>query len=113
MNKVLVLLMFFVVGQFYAQQLNCTVTVNSQRVNSTNKQVFKTLETAITEFVNKTDWTGQSLKQSEKISCSMYITILSGSSDQFTATMQVQSSRPIFNSSYESPIFNYNDKNFD
>ena len=112
MNKVLVLLMFFVVGQFYAQQLNCTVTVNSQRVNSTNKQVFKTLETAITEFVNKTDWTGQSLKQSEKISCSMYITILSGSSDQFTATMQVQSSRPIFNSSYESPIFNYNDKNF-
>jgi hypothetical protein len=112
MNKVLVLLMFFVVGQFYAQQLNCTVTVNSQRVNSTNKQVFKTLETAITEFVNKTDWTGQSLKQSEKINCSMYITILSGSSDQFTATMQVQSSRPIFNSSYESPIFNYNDKNF-
>ena len=112
MNKLLVLLMLFFVGQFYAQQLNCTVTVNSQRVNSTNKQVFKTLETAITEFVNKTDWTGQGLKQAEKINCSMYITVLSGSSDQFNATMQLQSSRPIFNSSYESPILNYNDKSF-
>ncbi len=112
MNKLLVLLMLFFVGQFYGQQLNCTVTVNSQRVNSTNKQVFKTLETAIADFMNKTDWTGQGLKQAEKINCSMYITVLSGSSDQFNATMQLQSSRPIFNSSYESPILNYNDKSF-
>ena len=104
--------MLFFVGQFYGQQLNCTVTVNSQRVNSTNKQVFKTLETAIADFMNKTDWTGQGLKQAEKINCSMYITVLSGSSDQFNATMQLQSSRPIFNSSYESPILNYNDKSF-
>ncbi|NRT12043.1 DUF4835 family protein [Flavobacterium sp. 14A] len=112
MNKLLVLLMLFFVGQFYGQQLNCTVTVNSQRVNSTNKQVFKTLETAIADFMNKTDWTGQGLKQAEKINCSMYITVISGSSDQFNATMQLQSSRPIFNSSYESPILNYNDKSF-
>lgn len=104
--------MLFFVGQFYGQQLNCTVTVNSQRVNSTNKQVFKTLETAIADFMNKTDWTGQGLKQAEKINCSMYITVISGSSDQFNATMQLQSSRPIFNSSYESPILNYNDKSF-
>jgi hypothetical protein len=55
---------------------------------------------------------GQTLKQNEKINCSMYINILSNNSDQFTATLQVQSSRPIYNSSYSSPVLNYNDKDF-
>ena len=66
----------------------------------------------MSEFVNKTDWTGQTFKQNEKVNCSMYITILSNNSDQFTATIQVQSSRPVFNSSYSSPVLNYNDKDF-
>lgn len=112
MNKLLVFLVLLVFGHVNAQQLNCTVTVNSQKVNNTNQQVFKTLQTSVTEFVNKTDWTGQELKQNEKINCSMYITVLSNSSDQFTATIQVQSSRPIYNSSYASPVLNFNDKNF-
>jgi hypothetical protein len=95
-----------------AQQLNCTVTVNSETLANANLQVFKTLETSLNEFINKTDWNGQIMKQSEKINCSMYITILSNNSDQFTATLQVQSSRPIYNSSYSSPVLNYNDKDF-
>jgi hypothetical protein len=70
------------------------------------------LETSLNEFINKTDWNGQTLKQNEKINCSMYINILSNNSDQFTATLQVQSSRPIYNSSYSSPVLNYNDKDF-
>ncbi len=104
--------MLFLFGTVNAQQLNCTVTVNSQKINNTNQQVFKTLQTSLTEFVNKTDWTGQNLKQNEKINCSMYITILSNNSDQFSATIQVQSARPIYNSSYSSPVLNFNDKNF-
>ena len=112
MNKIVTFLLLLIFGFAQAQQLNCVVTVDSQRLSATNQQVFKTLETSISEFVNKTDWTGQVLKQNEKINCSMYITISANSSDQFTATIQVQSSRPIFNSSYSSPVLNYNDKDF-
>lgn len=112
MYKTILFLLFFVVNYGYSQQLNCTVTVDSERLSATNQQVFKTLQTSLNEFVNKTDWTGQSMKQVEKINCSMYITILSNSSDQFTASIQVQSSRPIHSSTYSSPVFNYNDKDF-
>jgi hypothetical protein len=112
MNKLIAFFLLFACGLTQAQQLNCTVTVNAQKLGNTNQQVFKTLETSLNEFVNKTDWTGQTFKQNEKINCSMYITISSNSSDQFVATIQVQSSRPIFNSSYSSPVLNFNDKDF-
>jgi hypothetical protein len=112
MNKIFTIFLLLSVGFAQAQQLNCTVTVNSETLANANLQVFKTLETSLNEFINKTDWNGQIMKQSEKINCSMYITILSNNSDQFTATLQVQSSRPIYNSSYSSPVLNYNDKDF-
>jgi hypothetical protein len=99
-------------GFIQAQQLNCSVTLNTQKVNNANQQVFKTLETALNEFVNKTDWTGQTLSQKEKVDCSMFITISSYNSDQFVASIQVQSSRNIYNSSYSSPVLNLNDKDF-
>jgi len=104
--------LFFSCGFIQAQQLNCTVTINTQKINNPNQQVFKTLETAINEFVNKTDWTGQTLSQKEKVNCSMYITLSSYSSDQFVANIQVQSSRSIYNSTYSSPVLNINDKDF-
>ncbi|GIZ07658.1 DUF4835 family protein [Flavobacterium sp. UMI-01] len=112
MNKWILFFALVFVSTIQAQQLNCTITVNSERVANTNQSVYKTLQTTLTEFVNKTDWTGKSLKQNERINCSMYITISSNNSDQFVATLQVQSSRPIYNSSYSSPIFNFNDKDF-
>jgi len=112
MNKIIIFFLLFTFGLTQAQQLNCTVTVDSQTLSVTNQQVFKTLQTSISEYINKTDWTGQAVKQNEKINCSLYITVSSNNSDQFTATIQVQSSRPIFNSSYSSPVLNYNDKDF-
>lgn len=96
----------------FAQQLNCSVVVNAQKVANTNQQLIKNLEFALNEFVNKTDWTGQALKQNEKIECSMFITLSSVNSDQFSGTIQVQSSRLIYNSTYSSPVFNFNDKDF-
>jgi hypothetical protein len=107
-----VLFLFFSCGCLHAQQLNCTVTFNTQKINNPNQQIFKTLETAINEFVNKTDWTGQALSQKEKVDCSMYITLSNYSSDQFVANIQVQSSRNIYNSTYSSPVLNINDKDF-
>jgi hypothetical protein len=107
-----VLFLFLSCGYIQAQQLNCTVTLNTQKLNNANQQIFKTLETAINEFVNKTDWTGQTLSQKEKVDCSMYITLSNFSSDQFVANIQVQSSRNIYNSTYSSPVLNLNDKDF-
>lgn len=104
------LVLFFGIAQ--AQQLNCTVNVNADKAASTNRQIFNTLEKSLTEFVNKTDWTGVTYKQEEKINCSMFITVTAYASDQFTATIQVQSSRPTFNSTYSSPVLNFNDKDF-
>lgn len=112
MNKLLAWATFFCVGFLQAQQLNCTVTINSQMVSNTNQQVYKTLQNSISDFVNNTDWTGTKLKQNEKINCSMYVTLNSHNGDQFSGTIQIQSSRLIFNSTYSSPIFNFNDKDF-
>lgn len=112
MHKLITLIVFLFFGFSQAQQLNCTVSVNAERLSNSNQQVFKTLENSLNEFINKTDWTGKTYKQSEKINCSMFITILSNNADQFTASIQIQSSRPIYNSSYSSPVLNYNDKDF-
>lgn len=112
MRKIASFIFIFFAGLTYAQQLNCTVQINSQKLASTNQQLFKNLKNSISDFVNKTDWTGEEYKQNEKIECSMVINLNSYDSNQFTATIQVQSSRPIFNSTYSSPVFNYNDNDF-
>ena len=110
MNKIYLFLFFLCFGFTYSQQLNCKVTINSQVLANTNQQVYKTLETAITDFMNNTDWSGRTLKQEEKINCSVYINLTSQDNNQFSGTMQVQSSRLIYDSSYLSPVFNFNDK---
>ncbi|WP_293893180.1 DUF4835 family protein [Flavobacterium sp.] len=110
-NKISFLLLLFV-GVVQAQQLNCSVQINSDKVATTNNQIFKNLKTSISDFVNKTDWTGDEYKPNEKIECSMVIIVNSYDSNQFSATIQVQSTRPVFNSTYSSPVFNYNDKDF-
>ena len=112
MKKIVSLLLLFFVGVMQAQQLNCTVQINSDKVASTNNQIFKNLKNSISDFVNKTDWTGETYTQNEKIECSMVININSYDSNTFAATIQVQSTRPIYNSTYASPVFNYMDNDF-
>lgn len=110
MNRIFVSFLLLIFGFANAQQLNCTVTVNSDKIANANPQTFKTLQKSISEFVNKTDWTGDTYRQGERINCSMFITLNSYDSDQYTGTIQVQSSRPVFNSTYSTPVLNYNDK---
>ncbi|MES2575004.1 MAG: DUF4835 family protein [Bacteroidota bacterium] len=112
MTRIITFFILLTFGFTHSQELNCVVTVNTQKLSNANQQVFKTLETSLSEFINKTSWTNQVFKQNEKINCSMYITISSNDSDQFSATIQVQSSRLIYNSTYSSPVFNFNDKDF-
>jgi hypothetical protein len=99
-------------GFIQAQELNCVVSVNSERVTANTQQVFKTLETSLNDFVNKTKWSSQNFNQNERIECSMFINVSEVDNTTFTATIQIQSSRPVYNSIYSTPIFNYNDKDF-
>ncbi|WP_297695961.1 DUF4835 family protein [uncultured Eudoraea sp.] len=95
-----------------AQELNCEITVNADQVNQTNRQIFVTLERALNDFVNKSQWTNRIYKENEKVNARMFITVTDYASDRFNANIQIQSSRPVFNTSYESPIFNYKDNEF-
>jgi len=95
-----------------SQELNCTVNVISQQTGNDNNVVFKTLEKQLTEFINNTKWTKKAFGLQEKINCSMVINVKGYDNDLFSASLQVTSSRPIFNSTYSSPVYNYNDKDF-
>ncbi|HTB51273.1 MAG TPA: DUF4835 family protein [Ferruginibacter sp.] len=95
-----------------AQELNARVTINSSSIaSSVNKNVFQTLQTAITTFINTRSWTSASYLPNEKIDCS-FLFNLQPTSDLtvFTASLTIQAARPVFNSSYVSPIMNFQDK---
>ena len=112
MTRIIVFFFLFTFGFAHSQELNCTITVNTQKLPNANQQVFKTLQTALSEFVNKTQWSGKVYKQNEKINCSMDIVLSAYDSDRYTATITVQSSRLVYNSTYSTPVLNYNDKDF-
>ncbi len=95
-----------------AQELNCTVTVNADKIPGSNKQKFTTLQNDLTEFVNQKRWTNFNYKDQEKIHCNLTITILQESGDDFKGNIQIQSSRPIFDTAYLSPVFNFKDDDF-
>jgi len=112
MRSFLYILLFFTTIQLSAQELNCSVTVNASQVQNSNNQVFETLETAIIEYFNNTKWTNKNYKPQEKIQCAVILNIVEqSSSNQFSGNIQVQVSRPVFNSSYKTSIFNYKDDN--
>lgn len=113
MHKLVCFLMLVLIGSLQAQELQCEVVVNSDRVSNANPQVFVTLQKAVSEFVNNTRWTNKVYKQNERILCSMYINVSEYADNAFKASIQVQASRPVFNSNYLTPIFNYNDVDFD
>ncbi len=95
-----------------AQELNCEVIVSAEQTGQSNLTVFKTLQTSLSEFINKTTWTGATYQNQERINCSIFINITSFDNESFTGTIQVQSSRPVFGSTLISPIFNFNDEQF-
>jgi hypothetical protein len=109
------LLMLCLMAYFIApaQELNCTVSVISPQVQNTEKRIFETLQNDIRQFLNSTSWTNDSYKLEERIACSILITVTERiSSDKFKASIQVQVSRPIFNTSYSSVLMNVNDQDF-
>ncbi|MDO6597183.1 DUF4835 family protein [Oceanihabitans sp. 2_MG-2023] len=96
----------------FSQELKCNVVVSAQLTGNENLQLFKTLEKQLNEFVNKTEWTNKKFGPQEQIECSMVINVTGQSNDFFNASIQVQSARPVYGSTYTTPVYNINDKDF-
>ena len=103
-----VLAMFSFLG-VYAQELNCQVTVDYSQVGGTNTSVFETLQAAISDYVNTRKWTPAQISPNEKIECKLFFTIKEYNDDRMVGDLQVQSSRPVYNSSYTTTLINFKD----
>lgn len=114
-KKVFIALLFIALFiRTQAQELNCQVSIVSQQVQGTvEKQVFEQMQKIVFEFMNNTKWTKDLYTQQERIDCSILINVTQKlSTDEYLGTIQIQSRRPIYKSSYYSPLFNYIDENF-
>ena len=93
-----------------AQELEVKVVVNHQKIQGTNTSVFTTLQEAIAEFMNTRKWTSAQYATREKIVCSMNLIVNEYSDDgRFACNLMVQSNRPVYNASYNTTVFNFND----
>jgi hypothetical protein len=112
--KHLLLFLFVALSKsIVAQELNCNVKVLSPAIQGTERSVFETLETAIKEFMNNTRWTNDNFKQDERIECNITINVTKRISvDEFEANIIVQSRRPVYKSSYNTNLINYQDNDF-
>jgi hypothetical protein len=95
-----------------AQELNCVVSINTTQIQGTNKEdVFNTLETAIREFMNNTVWTNNVFEVNERIECNLLFNITKEvTAGVYKGTLNVQSRRPVYASSYNSVMLNYVDE---
>lgn len=111
-SYVFVLCLFSFITITAQEELNAVVAVNADRVQSTNKQVFNTLQQSLTEFINQTKWTNKKFLPQERINAAFTIIVNDQNGSNFNATLQIQASRPVYNSTYETPILNINDTKF-
>jgi len=95
-----------------AQPVHVDLTVNTELVNQTNITPIQTLEKSLRDFLNNTTWTSENGGKQSEISISMLLTISSVNDNSYSGTLQVQSGRLIYDSSYISPLINFLDDNF-
>lgn len=96
-----------------AQELNCKVEINSDQVEGTNKQTFTTLEEAINEYMNTNIFTNNQFAANEKIDCRLFFTIKEYTDGKVSGDLQIQSSRPVYNSTYTTTLINFKDTKID
>lgn len=113
-KRILLLCLMIASCAGYAQELKCTVTINSAQISTSDPSVFRDMKTGIEQFMNSRKWTNDSYKNYEKISCNMLITITKMPSiGNFAASVQVQSARPVYNTNYSSLVFNFADRDWE
>lgn len=94
-----------------ATELNCGVEVNSDKITSGSKEIFKELEQSITDYMNTTKWTNATFNTNEKIVCKLMLVVSSYdfSTGDLQGELQIQSQRPVYNSTYTTTLINYKD----
>lgn len=96
-----------------AQELNCTVEFNTDQINGSNKSVFETLSEAVTEYMNTTKFSNAQIAANERIECRMFFTIKDYNDGVMSGDLQVQLTRPVYNSTYTTTLINFKDTKID
>ena len=96
-----------------AQELNCNVIVNAERIETTDRQIFQDMQNAFSQFLNNRQWTDDEFGNEERINCNLIITIEEMPNiGTFRAAVQIQSSRPVYGTGYESLMLNFADRDW-
>ena len=100
-------------GVINAQELNCNIQISAQRIQGSNRQVFESMQRDLYQFMNNTVWTNHVFNYAERIDCNILINLNDQlSADEFKGTIQIQLSRPVFNTTYKTTILNFIDNSF-
>jgi len=116
MLRFLVILLITIISfnKVHTQELYCNVQVMAPQIQMTDKSIFEDMQKSLLEFINGKKWTNYNYKVNEKIECNILINVTEQiSTDKFKGSIQIQSRRPIYGSSYNSTLFNYIDKDFE
>ncbi|EJL73682.1 type IX secretion system protein PorD [Chryseobacterium populi] len=105
-------LLLFIYTLSFSQELLATVQVNSQQLGGSNQQAYKALEKSLKDFINTTSWTGKKLQNFEKVKSNFAIVISEKDGNKYKGTIVVQAVRPVYNTTYESPLINLQDQRF-
>ncbi|MBK7668957.1 MAG: DUF4835 family protein [Sphingobacteriaceae bacterium] len=113
-RSIIILIALFLNQFSFGQELNCQITINTQQIQGTvQKQIFEQMQKSIYDFMNNRRWGNDVYTAQERIDCSILINVTQSiGSDEYLGTIQIQSRRPIYKSSYFAPLFNYIDENF-
>ena len=110
MKKILIsLFILAAVLQVSAQDFRCSISLNSQRITGTNTEKFNALQQELYKFVNDRKWCQYTFKMDERIECSIVINLKSQTGDAYLADMNIQLQRPVYKSSYKTPVLNFVD----
>ena len=109
----LIIILIFTPLTIVGQELNCNIQISAQRIQGSNRQVFESMQKDLYEFMNNTVWTNHVFSYAERIDCNILINLTDQlSADEFKGTIQIQLSRPVFNSTYKSTMLNFIDNSF-
>ncbi|KQT22160.1 hypothetical protein ASG31_02115 [Chryseobacterium sp. Leaf404] len=113
MKKYIIILFLLLISQLSsAQEILATVQVNSQQIQGSNQQAFKALEKSLRDFINNTSWTGKKLQNFEKIKSNFSLVLSERDGNKYRGSIVVQAVRPVYNTTYESPLLNVQDTKF-
>ena len=112
---IIIAVLFTFVTKGFSQDLLCKVNVIDNQIAITDKHIFRTLEQVLTDFMNNTKWSTDKIQTNERIECTIQIILTNydPQTNHFTGSAQIQSVRPIFSSSYNSVLLNFNDENWE